>query len=201
MAKLLGDIVLAQGVCAREAAEKGVAVEDHATHLIVHGTLHLLGYDHETGDAEAEAMEAIERQALASLGIADPYRDHRGRIAKPMEDRQSRQARAKGADSGGGLRGLLFGDGSEPTLRDQIEEAIESMRAKAISAAATCPVERQMLRNLLHFGEQDRRRCRGAARRHHRRAARRPSFAELVAAFAEAGHSRLPVYRGQPRSR
>ena len=69
---LLGDIVLAAGVCAREAEEKGVAMEIHATHLIVHGLLHLLGYDHE-GDAEAEAMEAIERAALASLGLDDPY--------------------------------------------------------------------------------------------------------------------------------
>ena len=69
---LLGDIVLAHGVCEREAAEKGVSVEEHATHLLVHGTLHLLGYDH-MGDDEAEAMEEIERQALATLGIADPY--------------------------------------------------------------------------------------------------------------------------------
>ncbi len=69
---LLGDIVLAQGVCAREAAEHGVSIEDHATHLLVHGTLHLLGYDH-LGDDESEAMEEIERVALASLGIADPY--------------------------------------------------------------------------------------------------------------------------------
>jgi len=70
---LLGDIVLAHGVCAAEAAEKGVAVADHAAHLVVHGTLHLLGYDHETGAADAEAMEAIEREALAAIGIADPY--------------------------------------------------------------------------------------------------------------------------------
>lgn len=69
---LLGDIVLAAGVCAREAAEKGVATEIHATHLIVHGLLHLLGYDHE-GEAEAEAMEAIERAALETLGLDDPY--------------------------------------------------------------------------------------------------------------------------------
>ena len=69
---LLGDIVLAAGVCTAEAAEKQVPVATHATHLIVHGLLHLLGYDHQ-GDAEAEAMEAIERSALASIGIADPY--------------------------------------------------------------------------------------------------------------------------------
>ncbi len=70
---LLGDIVLAHGVCVREAAERGIAMTDHATHLVVHGTLHLLGYDHETGEADAEEMEAIERRALAALGIADPY--------------------------------------------------------------------------------------------------------------------------------
>jgi len=69
---LLGDIVLAHGVCEREAAERGIPVEAHATHLMVHGVLHLLGYDH-MADDEAEAMEELERQALASLGIADPY--------------------------------------------------------------------------------------------------------------------------------
>ena len=69
---LLGDIVLAHGVCASEAADRGITVETHATHLIVHGVLHLLGYDH-IDDREAEAMEAIETDALASLGIADPY--------------------------------------------------------------------------------------------------------------------------------
>ena len=70
---LLGDIVLAHGVCAAEAAEKHVAVETHASHLVVHGMLHLLGYDHEEGEAEAETMEAVERAALAALGISDPY--------------------------------------------------------------------------------------------------------------------------------
>jgi probable rRNA maturation factor len=70
---LLGDIVLAHGVCAREAAERGIAMETHATHLLVHGTLHLLGYDHETSEADADDMEAVERRALAALGIADPY--------------------------------------------------------------------------------------------------------------------------------
>ena len=70
---LLGDVVLARGVCTAEAAEKGLAVRDHAAHLVVHGMLHLLGYDHEEGEDEAEAMEAVERRALAGLGIADPY--------------------------------------------------------------------------------------------------------------------------------
>ena len=69
---LLGDIVLAHGVCAAEAEEKSVAIEIHATHLIVHGTYHLLGFDH-GNDAEAEEMEQLERDALAALGIDDPY--------------------------------------------------------------------------------------------------------------------------------
>ena len=71
---LLGDIVLALETCRREAAEKGVPLENHAAHLIVHGTLHLLGHDH-MNDAEAEAMEAIERAAMAALGLHDPYKD------------------------------------------------------------------------------------------------------------------------------
>ena len=69
---LLGDVVVAHGVCAREAAGRGVPLADHLQHLLVHGTLHLLGFDHMT-DAEGDAMEAIERLALADLGVADPY--------------------------------------------------------------------------------------------------------------------------------
>ncbi len=69
---LLGDIVLARGICEIEAAEKGVRFEDHAIHLLVHGTLHLLGYDHDDDD-EAADMEARETRALGRLGIASPY--------------------------------------------------------------------------------------------------------------------------------
>lgn len=69
---LLGDIVLARGVCEREARENGVQFQEHATHLIVHGTLHLLGYDH-LRDDEAAEMEAREVRALNRLGIANPY--------------------------------------------------------------------------------------------------------------------------------
>ena len=69
---MLGDIVLARGVCEREAEEKHVPLEEHAAHLIVHGTLHLLGYDHQD-EQSAKDMETREIRALARLGIADPY--------------------------------------------------------------------------------------------------------------------------------
>ncbi len=70
---MLGDLILAHGVCTREAADKAITPETHTSHLIIHGLLHLAGYDHETGEADAEEMEALERKALALLGIADPY--------------------------------------------------------------------------------------------------------------------------------
>jgi probable rRNA maturation factor len=72
----LGDVALAHGVCVREAAEQGKGLDQHLAHLVVHGVLHLLGYDHET-DGEAEAMEALERSILESLGVPDPYASER----------------------------------------------------------------------------------------------------------------------------
>ncbi|WP_421994768.1 rRNA maturation RNase YbeY [Reyranella sp.] len=69
----LGDIVLARQTVWREAKSQGKTPADHVAHLVVHGTLHLMGYDHETSDADAERMEALERRILAKLGIADPY--------------------------------------------------------------------------------------------------------------------------------
>jgi len=73
--EMLGDIALAHGTCLREAAEKRIPTDDHCAHLIVHGLLHLVGYDHETSDSDAERMEALEIAALAKMGIADPYAD------------------------------------------------------------------------------------------------------------------------------
>jgi probable rRNA maturation factor len=70
--RLLGDIVLARETVVAEAAAEGKSLEDHVRHLVVHGFLHLLGYDHGT-DAEAERMERLETEVLASLGVADPY--------------------------------------------------------------------------------------------------------------------------------
>ena len=69
---LLGDIVLAHGVTQAEASAQGKTLGDHVSHLLVHGVLHLAGYDHQ-GENEAEAMETLERRILAKMGIADPY--------------------------------------------------------------------------------------------------------------------------------
>jgi probable rRNA maturation factor len=69
---LLGDLALALETVEREAQEKAISVDDHVTHLMVHGTLHLLGHDHQD-DGAADAMEALETRILAGLGIADPY--------------------------------------------------------------------------------------------------------------------------------
>ena len=75
----LGDVALAYETCAREAAEQGKPLAHHITHLVAHGVLHLLGWDHQT-DAEADEMEALERDILARLGVPDPYRDREARI-------------------------------------------------------------------------------------------------------------------------
>ncbi|MBT1120571.1 rRNA maturation RNase YbeY [Pseudomonas nitrititolerans] len=72
---LLGDLVICVPVVAREAAEQGKPLMAHWAHLVIHGCLHLLGYDH-TEDAEAEEMEDLERQLLAELGHPDPYAEH-----------------------------------------------------------------------------------------------------------------------------
>lgn len=71
---ILGDITLARETLIREANEQGVSFEDHFTHLVVHGFLHILGYDHLT-EEEALLMEGLETQILASLGVDDPYAD------------------------------------------------------------------------------------------------------------------------------
>ena len=83
---LLGDIVVAYETTAREAVEEGKSLSDHLSHLIVHGVLHLVGYDHED-EAEAEAMEQLESEVLATLGIACPYR-----IAEVRMDEEDRRA-------------------------------------------------------------------------------------------------------------
>ncbi|MGE5548299.1 MAG: rRNA maturation RNase YbeY [Solirubrobacterales bacterium] len=70
---LLGDVILAYETCAAEAVEQGKTLADHLAHLVVHGVLHLLGYDHEDSEAEAEEMERLETAILSACGISDPY--------------------------------------------------------------------------------------------------------------------------------
>jgi probable rRNA maturation factor len=82
----LGDLALGYETCAREAAEAGITLADHAAHLVVHGVLHLLGHDH-ADEAEAEAMEALETKVLASMGVANPYsREERPSGAAPGQE-------------------------------------------------------------------------------------------------------------------
>jgi probable rRNA maturation factor len=74
---MLGDVILAYETVAFEARDQGKSLENHLCHLIVHGVLHILGYDHEEED-EAIAMEGLETKVLAGLGVADPYADEKG---------------------------------------------------------------------------------------------------------------------------
>jgi probable rRNA maturation factor len=71
-ARLLGDVVAAFETCSGEAEEQAKPLADHLRHMVVHGVLHLLGYDHETED-DAAQMEGLEREILARLGVPDPY--------------------------------------------------------------------------------------------------------------------------------
>jgi CBS domain containing-hemolysin-like protein len=115
-----------------------------------------------------------------------------------MPEDSSRNGHA-GETGGGrlwkGLRDMLFGADSEPTLRDQIEEAIEEHEGEPAEAGDLSQIERQMVRNLLHFGERNVRDV-AVPRADIIAIDEAASFDAVVAAFAEAGHSRLPVYRG-----
>ena len=71
--RVCGDLILCEPVVAREARQQGKPLEAHYAHMVVHGMLHLQGYDHETGRDDAEQMEAVEREILDALGYPDPY--------------------------------------------------------------------------------------------------------------------------------
>jgi probable rRNA maturation factor len=79
----IGDIALAHGVCANEARAQGIALSAHLTHLILHGTLHCLGYDH-ISHADAAVMEGLERDAMQAMGLHDPYEDPNADDTTPL---------------------------------------------------------------------------------------------------------------------
>ena len=83
--RLLGDVILARETVVKEAGEQGKQAADHLAHLVVHGVLHLLGYDHQNR-CEAQAMESLEREILHGLGIADPY------LSRPASSRAAGSA-------------------------------------------------------------------------------------------------------------
>ncbi|WP_373181905.1 rRNA maturation RNase YbeY [Halomonas campaniensis] len=90
---LLGDLVICHPVVAQEAAEQDKSLADHYAHMVVHGTLHLLGHDH-LEDEEAEAMEQLEREILAEFGIADPYRHDPGEAPGAAPDSEDKRTDA-----------------------------------------------------------------------------------------------------------
>jgi CBS domain containing-hemolysin-like protein len=112
-----------------------------------------------------------------------------------MADEDSSRARENGRSFWSGLRSFLFGDDGEATLRDQIEEVIESHEGEAPKVGDLTPVERQMLRNLLHFGELTAGEI-AVPRGDIIAVPLTTPFEGLVDAFADAEHSRLPVYDG-----
>ena len=137
---VLGDVVVAFETMAREADDEGKALADHFRHLVVHGFLHLLGFDHRS-DAEAEAMEALERRILARLGVADPYGEAAGaRRMSDAERRRARQARPRrspqlAACSSGCAPCSGWGPAS---VRDDIEDALEdAAEQRRLHAAGT----------------------------------------------------------------
>ncbi len=149
---VLGDIVIAYETTAKEAAEADKPLRDHVAHLMAHGFLHLIGYDH-VADADAEAMEALEAlRARASPGssrLADPYAAPRRParvVTTTMSERESPAAGEAGSDRAGAARpGLfdrlraVFGLGGA-SIRDDIQDALaDSSTEVDVSARKSAP--------------------------------------------------------------
>ena len=205
----LGDVVLALETVRAEAEAGAKSLADHVSHLVVHGCLHLLGYDHQDAD-DAERMEAMERPILERLGIADPYagRSRGERRASPAASRAWRFT-MKELPAGGreGQASLLAGlltrlrvlarrrNGEGHSLRETLEELIEEDEDETQDRAEFTEQERELLLNALSFGElqvwdvmvprSDIQAIEITA-----------GLAEVVGTMRNAMHTRLPVYRG-----
>ncbi len=182
----IGDIALAYGVCAREAAEQGKTLEQHLIHLTTHGVLHLLGYDHET-DSEAEAMEALERSILETLGVPDPYACERARRPQAMSTDDQSSPTEPHAPQSRGMRAMLrrfrkglkgedrhghhHGEGPPtPGTGVDIVDQAEAFKTLRVEDVMTPRADI----NALDITTE---------------------FEEVVRCFAEHEHSRMPVYR------
>ncbi len=154
-AQLLGDIVLAHGVCAAEAADKRHRrSKTHAAHLVVHGTLHLLGYDHETSDARrrgdggdraARARVARHRRSLSG---------DRGAILNPWKTTVAAAGKTDAA-SGAAFAPSCSATTASRRCATRSRKRSRAARARSRASATSADVERQMLRNILHFGEKN----------------------------------------------
>ena len=206
----MGDIVLALETVAREAVETGIAPRDHLTHLVVHGLLHLLGFDHET-PSEAEEMEGLETAILARLGVADPSpplgRRDRGLILlrfTPNSFEATDAAMTSDTSNDKTLPGSVerapslswvtalrarLGLGNSYSVRGSIEDALKGERSDNDFSAE----EREILLRLLRFG---------ASRVEDVMVPRADiiaveetePLAELLQTFEEAGVSRIPLF-------
>ncbi len=186
--------MLAYETTLKEARAQSIALDDHVAHLVVHGVLHLIGFDH-LEDIEAERMEAIERTALASLGIADPYADamRRRRDEQHPHRRRRRSGRASSASPTRRHPGSIaclqtFGLGEEPDLRELIEDALARSKSDTLSAQ-----ERGMLRRILRFGKLTVEDVM-VPRADIIAVDDSVTIDELMRVFRQAEHSRLPVY-------
>ena len=195
---MLGDIVLAHGVCARRGGGRRASpIETHAAHLVVHGTLHLLGYDHETSDADAEEMEEVERRALASHRHRRPLSSDRGAILNHGR-RQSRRPRGRTHASGAACAPCCSATTAKRRCATRSRKRSRAARARCRGSATSAMSSGRCSATSSISARRPpaTSRCRAATSSPCRATI---SFEALVAAFAEAGHSRLPVYRGQPR--
>jgi len=188
---MLGDVILAWETVVREAGEQGKGAVDHATHLVVHGVLHLLGYDHQAEDAPGTARPGTARPGTARPGTARPgtaMTDYSGsRAGRDDDDDQnslSQQFR-------GWLRGILRRRGDN-TLRDAIEELIEEQGDTGSSIDAG---ERVLLANILKL--RDRTVVDAMVPRADIVAVDLDiAGQDLITRMVQVGHSRIPVYRG-----